>query len=80
MCVCKETYEKLGLVGQKMPFKNRSGERYGMLISVCCCLYFTSFPLLLHAVDWLCPKPPLGGFFFLTVPRSEGMITESTLI
>lgn len=30
MCVCKETYEKLGLLGQKMPFKNRSGERYGM--------------------------------------------------
>lgn len=36
MCVCKETYEKLGLVGQRMPFKNWSGERYGMCdIDVC---------------------------------------------
>jgi len=29
MCVCKETFEKMGLLGQKMPFRNRSGERYG---------------------------------------------------
>ncbi|KAF9446903.1 hypothetical protein P691DRAFT_672584 [Macrolepiota fuliginosa MF-IS2] len=28
LCACKETYERLGLVGQKMPFKHQSGERY----------------------------------------------------
>ncbi|KAJ3565079.1 hypothetical protein NP233_g7871 [Leucocoprinus birnbaumii] len=27
-CVCKETYERLGLVGLKLPFKHQSGERY----------------------------------------------------
>ncbi|KXN84248.1 hypothetical protein AN958_12821 [Leucoagaricus sp. SymC.cos] len=29
LCVCKETYERLGLVGQKLSFKHQSGERYG---------------------------------------------------
>ena len=67
VCVCKETYEKLGLVGQKMPFKNRSGERYGMydiLMFVCCS--FTSFPLPLFVSKasprWLSYCIPIRGW------------------
>ena len=46
LCVSKETYERLGLVGHKLPSKHRSGERYGKCFSLLSIYYCAK--LIIH--------------------------------